>query len=282
MKSFTHYQKYQLFYEWAFVIGFLSINAVVLATSNIMEELENGTNELPYSIWEPFIWEFTSVTVIVLLFPPVSRFVKSGLLSWAHPLRSAVYFVIGSVVFSVLHIVGMVALRMLAYALAGSDYNFGDPWFGFLYEYRKDVITFAILSTVIQSYRFIVSRLHGEATVVQEGEDSPQISDRILVKKLDKEFIVNVSEVEWIESAGNYVNLHVGQRIYPMRSTMSAMIDTLQNRGFSRIHRSYAVNLDFVDAIESSPGGGGDVVLQDSRRLPLSRKFHESMKQSML
>ena len=33
------------------------------------------------------------------------------------------------------------------------------------------------------------------------------------MKKLGKEFIVRVDEIEWLESAGNYVNLHVGKRI---------------------------------------------------------------------
>ncbi len=282
MNNFTHYQKYQRLYESAFVLGFFTLNALVLATSNIMEELATGTSELPFETWEPFLWEFSSALVIVALFPFVSRFLNSGLLSWSNPIRTACYFLVGSLVFSIVHIVAMVAIREIVYAFVGSDYNFGNPWFGFLYEYRKDIITFAVLIVVIQSYRFIVSRLRGEATLVQQGEDKPRVSDRILVKKLGKEFIVNISDVEWIEASGNYVNLHIGERLYPVRATMGSMIETLEGRGFSRIHRSYAVNLDFVDAIESVPGGGGDVVLKNERRLPISRKFHESMKRSLL
>lgn len=282
MNSFAHYQKYQRSYEWAFVVGFFALNALVLATSNIMEELATSGDEMPFEIWEPFVWEFSSAFVIVALFPLVSRFLNSGLLGWASPIQTVVYFLLGSLLFSVAHVGAMVMLRKLIYALAGLEYEFGSPWFGFLYEYRKDLLTFAILIAVIQCYRFIVSRLHGEATVVQQGEDEPQVSDRVLVKKLGKEFVVKVSDIEWFEAAGNYVNLHVGERVYPMRITMAAMSETLKGRGFGRIHRSYTVNLDFVDAIEPTPGGGGDVVLKNARRLPLSRKFHESIKQNLL
>ena len=45
----------------------------------------------------------------------------------------------------------------------------------------------------------------------------------VLVRKLGKEFLVPVAEIEWLQAQANYVNLHVGGKAYPLRSTMAAV-----------------------------------------------------------
>ena len=56
-----------------------------------------------------------------------------------------------------------------------------------------------------------------------------------LVKKLGKEFIIKVDDIEWLESSGNYVNLHIKGRIYPIRSTLNLLIEQISHKGFCRI-----------------------------------------------
>jgi hypothetical protein len=46
--------------------------------------------------------------------------------------------------------------------------------------------------------------------------------ERFLMRKLCKEFLVNAREIEWLQASGNYVNLHVLGRDYPLCTTMAA------------------------------------------------------------
>ena len=132
----------------------------------------------------------------------------------------------------------------------------------------------------IHSYDFILSRLTGEANPVAQSEEAntQESFERLIVKKLGKEFIIKVEDIEWLESAGNYVNLHINGRIYPLRGTLTLLSEKLDNKGFCRIHRSHAINLDYVDSITPLPSGDSEVKLISGKALNLSRRYKDGLK----
>ena len=201
-------------------------------------------------------------------------------IDWKNLKRTAVIYFIASLVFSGLHIAGMVTIKEFIYWTQSQNYDMGDVAFELLYEYRKDFWGFIFLLAFITSYRFILSRLHGEASLVTEGEDEPssQVYDRLLVKKLGKEFIVKVEDIEWLESSGNYVNLHIKGRIYPTRATLSRLITQISDKGFCRIHRSHGINLDEVESITPQPSGDSEITLKNGKVLNLSRSYKDEFR----
>ena len=239
---------------------------------------------LPFQLWEPFAWEYTSAISSLLLFPLLFILLKKVPLSWQRIKFCLTFYFLASIIFSLAHTLIMVALRKVIYFATAGDYNFGDIGFELLYEYRKDLWSFIFFVIFIQGYNFILSRLQGEANPVAQSEqeaDTPpesQVIDRLLVKKLGKEFIIKVEDVEWLESAGNYVNLHIAGRIYPLRATLRDLITKISDKGFSRIHRSHAINLNYVESITPLSSGDSEVKLTTGKVLNLSRRYKESFK----
>ena len=86
------------------------------------------------------------------------------------------------------------------------------------------------------------------------------------------------ADVEWLQAAGNYVNLHVRGRDYPLRTTMAAIETQLDPARFVRIHRSYMVNLDRLASIEPLDTGDARVHLDDGTVLPCSRRQREQLR----
>jgi hypothetical protein len=217
---------------------------------------------------------------VLLLFPALIFLLKKWPLSWTKIKRTLVIYFVSSVIFSACHIAIMVAIRKVIYWLQDSFYDLGDLGFELLYEYRKDLWGFVFFIILIKSYDFILSRLQGEANPVVVGEDTSTNSniERLLVKKIGKEFIIRVEDIERLESAGNYVNLHIKQRIYPMRVTMSDLIPKIENKGFCRIHRSFAINLDLIDSITPLSSGDSEVKLNNGKLLNLSRRYKEEFR----
>jgi DNA-binding LytR/AlgR family response regulator len=175
-----------------------------------------------------------------------------------------------------------VVQRKLLFGLQDLDYVFTDSILeSFLYEYRKDAWVYVMIVLGTYSYRFILSRLRGEAVPVGDSEETAegQLPERFLVRKLGKEFVVKAEEVEWLEAAGNYVNLHVGDRVYPLRATMSKLIDVMAERGFARIHRSRGVNLNYVESITPLESGDCTVELKSGTTLSLSRRYRDALRQ---
>ena len=280
MEQVQHYLKHEKKYLYGFVFVYFVVDSLVRSTSQLMEHTAAG-RDLPFAVWEPFVWEFSSSIMIALLIPMVAWLIESKQFSWVNMWANVRNFLLWSLAFSVVHVVGMVLLREIVYWVMDSHYSFGHWAYRFFYEYRKDVMTFSLLLIVITGYRSTVQRLRGEASLVPQGEEASNSADRILVKKLGAEFIIKLDDIQWFESSGNYVNVYVDDRVYPLRSTMEKFITDVADRGFARTHRSFGVNLDFVKAIEASPAQSGEVLLNNERRVPLSKRYNAELRSTL-
>ena len=283
MNKLAHFQKYKLRYEIAILFCYFFINNTLLATSVIMEA-QRDSKTLPFQIWEPFVWEYASAISALLLFPVIVLLLRKVPFNWQAIKRSLFYYFLASMVFSLCHVAIMVSIKEVAYFIMSKDYEFGEFWFELFYEYRKDLWGFIFFIILIKAYGFILSRLQGEANPVAQSEDESisQSFDRLLVKKLGKEFIIKIEDVEWLESSGNYVNLHSKGRIYPMRATLSKLINQITEQGFCRIHRSHAINLDCIESITPLSSGDSEVKLINGKALNISRRYKDSFKGRLL
>jgi DNA-binding LytR/AlgR family response regulator len=184
--------------------------------------------------------------------------------------------------FSLAHILAMVGIRKAVYLVIVSSYHFG-PWStALVYEYLKDFRSYAFLAIIIYLYLFILRRLQGEAEFLSEGrEEQPPapVTDRFLVRKLGRDFLVRVGEIDWVEASGNYVNLYVGKRAYPLRETMIGIEQRLEPHGFLRVHRSAIVNLERIRALVPGEAGDGAVQLDNEQEVPVSRRYRKSLRE---
>jgi len=187
---------------------------------------------------------------------------------------------------SLMHVGGMVLLRKLAYVTMGASYRFGELPGELIYEYLKDFRSYAGFLALIYLYRFVLRRAQGEAQFLAEGAEDGSasqqpVTDRFLVKKLGREFLVKVADIDWIEASGNYVNLRVGTRAYPLRETMAGIEARLADAGFMRVHRSAIVNLDRVVEIVPFDTGDGEARLAGDLRVPVSRRFRKGLRERL-
>jgi len=101
------------------------------------------------------------------------------------------------------------------------------------------------------------------------------------VEKLGKEFQISVEDIDWVAASGNYANLHVQERVYPMRITMNRIMELLPANQFFRIHRSSIVNLQRVAHIEAQDSGDHLMTLTSGKELGFSRRYRESSKEAL-
>ena len=80
-----------------------------------------------------------------------------------------------SVVYSLVHVLAMVALRKLVYWSQGGDYDFGDWWQEFPYEYIKDVRAYFSILLLVGFYQLLLRRWQGEATLLGEPDQGPAV-----------------------------------------------------------------------------------------------------------
>jgi hypothetical protein len=265
---------------WAtfFLVNFLANTVVVW--------LDIGKMGLDTPRWMPVVWEGTSGLVMILLIPAMLAFDRRFPIARGTVGRGLLAHALFTVPWSLVHVGAMVALRKLVYLAIGASYRFGELPGELFYEYLKDFRGYAGLLALIYLYRFVLRRAQGEAQFLAEGtEDAvtkPQpVIDRFLVKKLGREFLVKVADIDWIEASGNYVNLRVGTRAYPLRETMAGIESRLADAGFMRVHRSAIVNLDRVQEIVPFDTGDGEARLAGDLRVPVSRRFRKELRERL-
>jgi two-component system LytT family response regulator len=107
--------------------------------------------------------------------------------------------------------------------------------------------------------------------------EQPQRVDRLVVKSGGRVFFLRTDEIDWIEAAGNYVRLHLGEESHLFRETMNGIESRLDGRRFARIHRSRIVNTERIKELHPTFNGEHVVVLRSGTRLTLSRGYREKL-----
>jgi two-component system LytT family response regulator len=113
--------------------------------------------------------------------------------------------------------------------------------------------------------------------LLTELRPAAKLPDRLAVKSGGRVILVKLEDLDWVEAADNYVNLHVGGDAHLLRETMAALEKRLPADRFVRISRSTIVNLDRVKELQPLFHGEYTVILRDGVRLTLSRGYREKL-----
>ena len=101
--------------------------------------------------------------------------------------------------------------------------------------------------------------------------------DRLVVKSGGRIFFLDVAEIEWIEAADNYVELHAGKHTHLVRHTLASLETRLDPDQFIRIRHSAIVNVRKVKELRPASTGEFEVVLLSGAVLESSRRYRKRL-----
>ena len=88
---------------------------------------------------------------------------------------------------------------------------------------------------------------------------------------------LDVSTIDWIDAAGDYMCLHAAGHTHVLRATMKELEDILDPMVFQRVHRSTIVNLARVRSLRPHLNGECFLKLQSGQEIKLSRSFRDKV-----
>jgi two-component system LytT family response regulator len=110
-----------------------------------------------------------------------------------------------------------------------------------------------------------------------QPQSARQPLDRVAVKVNGVLKIIRTADVDWWETDGNYIRLHVAGTSHLIRMTAASIEPQLDPRAFIRIHRRYIVNVDRIVEVQPWFAGDAIVVLRNGAKLRLSRTYRERL-----
>ncbi|MCF6404954.1 LytTR family DNA-binding domain-containing protein [Chitinophaga filiformis] len=120
-------------------------------------------------------------------------------------------------------------------------------------------------------------RQQATATTPAAAPPSPVTTaapERIYVRSDKKQILLNLEDIYYLESLGNYVKIWDEQRFLLTPRTLSSFESQLPADTFIRIHKSYILNKKFVRYIE-----GNIISLKNGKQLPLGKNYKHVVKQ---
>ncbi len=125
-------------------------------------------------------------------------------------------------------------------------------------DYLLKPITFERLAKALDKYQSVVTQ-------------SGLIKGHCFVRSDRKMVRIDFDEILYVESFSDYVKIHLNERVVVTRELISKLEETLPSDHFLRIHRSYIVAIDQVNAYTNESVEVGD------KQLVISRSYKEQV-----
>jgi two-component system LytT family response regulator len=118
-------------------------------------------------------------------------------------------------------------------------------------------------------------------------------SDVLAIKDGSEVHRVSVSDIIWIDAAGDYMCVHAcdysvnramqnrHENTHILRKTMKQLEEYLDPKLFIRIHRSTIVNKRYIQKFSCQSSGEFVLVLKNAKELKVSLSYKEKVKQTM-
>ena len=121
----------------------------------------------------------------------------------------------------------------------------------------------------------------GILRLISAGPAADLPLDRLVVKSGGSTRFVRAADIDWIEAAGVYANLHVGGKELLYRAALSELAERLDPVRFVRIHRSAIVNIESILHLEPISHGEFEVILKDGSRSRISRSYRAQLEKRL-
>jgi two-component system LytT family response regulator len=128
-----------------------------------------------------------------------------------------------------------------------------------------------------------LNRLIQDQSVITGTEDGPSetraVDNRINLQDGAMSHFFEISEIVWIEAAGDYSVIHKTGGEVVLRRTLSSLIETLPQTHFARVHRSSIVALGHIQHIQRRAKGEAELTLDNGTQIRASRSYRDTISQ---
>jgi hypothetical protein len=257
--------------RWLAAYGWVALLVVAAGCVNVLSAAQHVGSASWADLRGPVLDEITSALVIICLLPLIKRSVDR--LSTTGDRRIALIVIaLSMVVYALLHITFMVALRHLVYGMIGSthDFHWRDE---FVTEFRKDLVSAFMIAVVF----WLIDRKTAAAEPVVAQAPSDARPPEIWLRDGAKSIRVDPVQIVSVTSAGNYVEFALADARHLIRGTLAGEESRLKPFGFVRIHRTRLVNMMRVVAIESRSNGDFVAKMDTGEMIAGSRRYRDAV-----
>jgi two-component system LytT family response regulator len=115
------------------------------------------------------------------------------------------------------------------------------------------------------------------ASAASSAPSAPRYARMLPIRSGRETVRLDVTTIDWIDAAGDYMCLHADGQTHVLRATMKELEEMLDPAVFQRVHRSTIVNLARVKSLRPHLNGECFLKLQSGQEVKLSRSFRDKV-----
>lgn len=147
---------------------------------------------------------------------------------------------------------------------------------GYLVKPFEQQDLYTSIEIALSNFNYNKKDLNRDIDDVGESFTSNSVlKDSIFVKKQHLYYRIQFSDIQFIKADNVYLEVNTADKKFLVRSPLKDYLEKLPGNKFYRAHKSYIVNVDHIDAINSK-----DVVINNNL-IPISKDFKEFILSSM-
>ena len=168
-------------------------------------------------------------------------------------------------------------VHSVGFPAIGQDEIDGIPWTN-IFKHPKETVTVTRNSYISVGTKFAGSENVSDSAVQCQFIGSFEYRHlEVLPQGPGRSKMLLTADVDWLETDGNYIRLHVGAASHLLRMTAAAIEPQLDPRAFIRVHRRYIVNVDRIVEVQPWFAGDAILILRNGARLRVSRTYRERL-----
>ena len=95
------------------------------------------------------------------------------------------------------------------------------------------------------------------------------MGESIFVKSSNLYYRIDVENIEWIQSEGNYCTIQLADKRFVVKMSLSSLLAELSVHAFTQVHKRYIVNKDKIDKLDLS----NNQLYINKATIPIGRTF---------
>lgn len=142
--------------------------------------------------------------------------------------------------------------------------------------YEFDVIDYLLKPISFERFMKAISKVIYQTEPGKQpiNKDVANDRDRYIFVKSDRAIVkIDTSTIIYIKADSDFTRVITAEKNYFLSYPLKYWQEVLPNNSFCRVHKSYIVNLNFVDQIE------GNQIVTSKEKLPIGRSFKEDFMQ---
>ncbi len=193
--------------------------------------------------------------------------------AWALPLF---VHVASAITFALLHLSIIATVLETIKPTAFPGYTFGETFvFAALQLFHFECLLYGVVLALSYGFENYAAEKRPEET------ESSKYLTKLTVKNNGHTRLLQTTQIDWLEAADNYINIHAGKTSFMLREKMHVLETQLDPRNFQRVHRSAIVNVARIKEFIRGDNGNYVIVLDTGHNLPVSRRRREQLQRSI-